>query len=204
MRYVIELIDRLGGHSLKALPKTCATIQPKFHQISQLQLNPQQLWRMEKTTPAPCHLRHQVLRNPDKHVYSSRLGCNIFFILCSQCTTVLWNVWSTTRGTTCKKLTLVSFHKSTKSSQGSSNGFHDVTWRTFERLNKTGCCFYDVTSELQEKHENITRKVDTLKMYIKKISSLTLEDLADKLVGRVRSFVEENMSGKLEYLNVSS
>ena len=71
-------------------------------------------------------------------------------------------------------------------------------------MNKTGCCFYYVTSELQEKHENITRKVDTLKMYIKKISSLTLEDLADKLIGRVRSFVEENMSGKLEYLNVSS
>ena len=57
-------------------------------------------------------------------------------------------------------------------------------------------------SELQEKHEAISAKIEVLKQKIAVVKSFSLEDLADKLIQRVRSFVEDSMSGKLQYLNV--
>lgn len=56
---------------------------------------------------------------------------------------------------------------------------------------------------LQDKYETIKGKVDALKATIERIKAMSWKDLAKKLVQRLASYIEENSSGQLDYLNVS-
>lgn len=60
-----------------------------------------------------------------------------------------------------------------------------------------------VCRALQDKYETIKGKVDALKATIERIKAMSWKDLAKKLVQRLASYIEENSSGQLDYLNVS-